>query len=134
MAMNYILQTEIAKHRLGREGILITRVRLMQVGLPVLVKWLLGEIVRKPSAPKTASQNRADIMAKAGSRCNISLIKTFQIHPKWRMTDGQKEFSDSLGGGKVMTLSFLKDGGCYVSVCIFYIFYFNLHICRNYAA
>ena len=78
LAMNYILQTEIAKHRLGREGILITRVRLMQVGLPVLVKWLLG--------------------------------------------------------GKVMTLSFLKDGGCYVSVCIFYIFYFNLHICRNYAA
>ena len=42
MAMNYILQTEIAKHRLGREGILITRVRLMQVGLPVLVEWVWG--------------------------------------------------------------------------------------------
>jgi hypothetical protein len=42
LATNYILQTEIAKHRLGREGILITGVRLMQVGLPVLVKWLLG--------------------------------------------------------------------------------------------
>lgn len=57
-----------------------------------------GETVRKPSAPKTVSQNQADIMAKVGSIFNISLIKVFQIHPKWRKTDGQKEFSDSLGG------------------------------------